>query len=108
TLTLATLDVVRLPSRFVESAIALAVVLAAANNLRPVVNERGGMLAFACGLLHGFGFAGALADLGLPQGALALALFAFNAGVDAGQLACVALFVPLTYALRGTRFYQPV
>jgi len=64
------------------------------------------VLAFCFGLLHGFGFASVLADLGLPQGALVLALVGFNLGVEVGQLAIVAVFLPVAFALRGTRFYQ--
>jgi hypothetical protein len=58
--------------------------------------------------VHGFGFASVLADLGLPQGALVLALVGFNLGVEAGQLAIVALFLPLAYALRRTWLYRRV
>lgn len=106
TLTLATLGWVTLPSRPVESVIAASVALAAANNLRPVIGGRRWLVAFLFGLVHGFGFAGALAELGLPQGALALSLLGFNVGVELGQLAIVALFLPVAFALRGTRFYR--
>lgn len=105
TLTLAALGVVSLPSRWVESAIAASVVLAALNNVRPVVVNGRWALAFAFGLVHGFGFASVLADLGLPRDSLAAALLAFNLGVEAGQLAIVAAFLPIAYAVRGTRFY---
>lgn len=106
TLTLATLGWVTLPSRPVESVIAASVVLAAANNLWPLVGGRRWLVAFGFGLVHGFGFAGALAELGLPQGALALSLLGFNVGVELGQLAIVVLFLPLAFALRGTRLYR--
>jgi hypothetical protein len=106
TLTLATLGWIHLPSRPVESVIAASVALAAANNLRPVVAGRRWLVAFVFGLVHGFGFAGALAELGLPQGAMALSLFGFNVGVELGQLAIVVILLPLAYALRGTRFYR--
>lgn len=108
TLTLATLGFVSLPSRWVEATIAASVVLAALNNVRPVFQGRRWMMAFGFGLVHGFGFASVLADLGLPQDALALALFGFNVGVELGQLAIVAAFLPLAFALRDTRFYQRV
>lgn len=107
TLSLAALDVVALPSRLVESAIALSVLLASLNNILPVVTRRGWLLAFAFGLVHGFGFASVLGDLGLPRGALALALAGFNAGVEIGQLAVVLAVVPVIYALRAARFYRP-
>jgi len=60
------------------------------------------MVAFAFGLIHGFGFASVLADLGLPQDALLLALVGFNLGVEGGQLAIVSVFLPLAYYLRHT------
>ena len=106
TLTLAALSIVVLPSRLVESGIALSVVLAALNNLFPVVANGRWIAAFGFGLLHGFGFAGALADLGLPAGSLTLSLAGFNLGVEAGQLAIVCLFLPLAFALRSTWTYR--
>jgi len=106
TLSLAALGVVALPSRWVESAIALSVVLAALNNLFPLVSHGRWVAAFAFGLLHGFGFAGALADLGLPTGSLALSLAGFNVGVELGQLAIVAAFLPVAYGLRATWGYR--
>lgn len=106
TLTLATLGWVTLPSRPIESVIAASVALAAANNLWPVIGGRRWLVAFLFGLVHGFGFAGALAELGLPQGALALSLLGFNVGVELGQLAIVAVFLPLAFALRSTRAYR--
>jgi hypothetical protein len=106
TLTLAVLGVIDLPSRLVESVIAASVVAAALNNVRPLVIGRLWTVAFGFGLVHGFGFASVLADLGLPQGALALALVGFNVGVELGQLAIVGLFLPLAYALRGSVFYR--
>lgn len=106
TLSLAALSVISLPSRLVESAIALSVVLAALNNLKAVVAERRWAVAFAFGLIHGFGFASVLTDLGLPQGALLLALVGFNLGVEVGQLAIVGAFLPLAYAIRRSWFYR--
>ena len=106
TLSLAALGVISLPSRLVESVIAASVVVAALNNLWAKVERRRWLMAFVFGLVHGFGFASVLADLGLPQGALVLALVGFNVGVEIGQLAIVAAFLPVAYALRGTRFYR--
>lgn len=106
TLTLSVMGIVRLPTRLTESAIALSVVLAAANNLWPLVRERGWIVAFGFGLVHGFGFATALSEFGLTQSHLALTLLGFNAGVEIGQLAIVAFFLPAAYALRRTWFYQ--
>jgi HupE / UreJ protein len=106
TLSLAALGLVSLPSRLVESAIAASVVLAALNNIFPLFQGRRWTVAGAFGLIHGFGFASVLADLGLPQGALVLALFGFNLGVEIGQLTIVSLFLPLAFMLRKTKFYR--
>lgn len=106
TLGLAVWGVVSPPSRWVESAIAASVVFAALNNLRPVVRESRWVLTFAFGLVHGFGFAGALKDLGLADAPLGWSLLGFNLGVELGQLAVVAAFVPLAWALRATVFYR--
>jgi hypothetical protein len=106
TLTLATLGLISLPSRWVESTIAASVVIAALNNIYPLFREKRWMMAFTFGLIHGFGFASVLSDLGLPQGALVLALVGFNLGVEAGQLAIVAVFLPLAFALRYSWLYQ--
>jgi len=105
TLSLAALGIVSLPSRLVESAIALSVVLTAANNLWPLVNHRRWLMAFGFGLIHGFGFASVLAELGLPADALALSLLGFNAGVEVGQMVIVAIFLPMAFWLRNTGFY---
>ncbi len=108
TLSLAALSVIALPSRLVESTIALSVVLAALNNLWPVVGGRRWAVAFGFGLIHGFGFASVLADLGLPQDTLAVALVGFNLGVEAGQLMIVSAFLPVAYALRRTTVYRRI
>ena len=108
TLSLAALGVISLPSRLVESAIAASVVLAALNNLIPVVGGRRWVVAFAFGLIHGFGFASVLTELGLPRDALVLALVGFNLGVEGGQLTIVAAFLPLAYLLRESWFYRRV
>jgi hypothetical protein len=108
TLSLAALGIVTLPSRWVESTIAASVVLAALNNVWPVVREGRWLLTFAFGLIHGFGFANALKDLGLSGGNLVLPLLAFNGGVEIGQLGIVAFFTPLSWKLRHTAFYQRI
>jgi hypothetical protein len=106
TLSLAVLGYVHLPSRLVESAIAASVVVAAFNNLAPIFPEGVWMVAFGFGLLHGFGFANALRDLGLQNGQLAVTLFGFNLGVEIGQLAIVSAFLPLALSLRRLLFYE--
>lgn len=108
TLSLAALGVIAVPSRWVESAIAVSVILAAANNLRPLATTRRWMIAFAFGLVHGLGFASVLADLGLPGDTLLQALVAFNLGVEVGQLAIVVAFLPIAWAIRATPFYRRV
>jgi len=108
TLTLAALDFVRLPSRFVESTIAASVVLAGLGNLYPTMMSRRWMIAFGFGLIHGFGFAAVLTDLGLPHDSLLLSLVSFNVGVEIGQLAIVAAFLPLAYLIRHSWSYPRV
>lgn len=106
TLALAVLDILNPPSRWIESIIAASVVLAALNNLKPVLGARRWLVTFAFGLVHGFGFAGALKDIGLGSGSLAVPLLGFNLGVELGQLALVALFVPLAWAWRASWAYN--
>jgi HupE / UreJ protein len=105
TLSLAVLGIVELPSRLVESTIAASVIIAALNNLYPLVEKRLWMVAFAFGLAHGLGFANVLIELALPKAALAVSLVSFNLGVEAGQLAIVAAFLPLAYLLRRSWLY---
>lgn len=113
TLALATLDVVHMPSAPVEAIIALSIVFVASEILRSRRGQRGlaerapWIVAFAFGLLHGFGFAGALADVGLPQNDIPLALLLFNAGVEAGQLAFVAIVLAVIALLRRIRLPLP-
>ena len=90
----------------IEPAIALSVMLAALNNLLGFSALKRWRLAFVFGLVHGFGFANVLLDLGLPASALAAALGGFNVGVELGQLAIVGVFLPLAWLLRRTRFYR--
>jgi hypothetical protein len=106
TLSLAAFDIIRLPSRLTESVIAASIVVAALNNVFPLVTEARWRLAFAFGLLHGFGFATVLSEMGLPRGARLASLVAFNLGVETGQLAVVLAIMPVAYLLRATRFYQ--
>jgi hydrogenase/urease accessory protein HupE len=96
TLSLATLGVVHVPGPPVEATIALSILLLACEIIR---SDRGQasltaqwpwLVAFSFGLLHGFGFASALTEIGLPQGDIPLALFAFNVGVETGQLLFIA------------------
>lgn len=105
TLALATLDLVRLPIDWVERAIAASVVLAALNNIRPLVTRRHGLLAFGFGLMHGFGFAAVLAETGLTGSAVLAPLIGFNIGVELGQLALVLAALPALLWLRHREIY---
>lgn len=95
TLALATLGVVHVPGPPVEAVIALSILLVAVEIIRQEHGQSGmtarwpWVVAFSFGLLHGFGFAGALTQLGLPQSDIPLALFTFNVGVEIGQLAFI-------------------
>jgi hypothetical protein len=105
TLSLAVLGFLAIPSRLVESAIAISVIAAALNNIWPLVQGKLWAVAFGFGLVHGLGFANALTELGLPSDALAVALVGFNLGVEAGQLAIVCAILPLAYHWRGSWLY---
>lgn len=106
TLSLAALGVVRFPTAPVEAVIALSIVLLAVELCRPagasltLARRAPWSVAFSFGLLHGFGFAGALAEIGLPEGDIPLALLGFNAGVELGQLMFVAS-VLLVFVIAG-------
>jgi len=113
TLALATLGFVRMPPPPVEAVIALSIVFVAAEILRARRGEEGltarapWIVAFTFGLLHGFGFAGALAEIGLPAGQIPLALFFFNVGVEVGQLVFVAAILAIIAMARRTRVELP-
>ena len=106
TLAAATLGFVNVPGPPVEAAIALSIMLVAVE----ILNARHGkpsltarlpwLVAFSFGLLHGFGFAGALAEVGLPQHAIPVALLFFNVGVEIGQLVFVAAVLSSLWLLR--------
>lgn len=106
TLALATLDVVRVPGPPVEATIALSIVFVAAEILRQrqgrksLAASKPWLIAFTFGLLHGLGFAGALAEVGLPQNAVPLALLFFNVGVEIGQLLFIATVLVAAAAVK--------
>ena len=108
TLALAGLQVLTIPPRIVEPAIALTIVVAALDNLFPLLRGRRKLFSFVFGLIHGFGFAGVLRELELPTRGFIGALLQFNLGVEAGQLAVVALALLVLAALRRWRGYRPV
>ena len=109
TLALAALGLVHVPGPPVEAAIAFSIVLLASEIVRmrrgePSITARWPwVIAFCFGLLHGFGFAGALSEIGLPQGDIPLALFAFNVGVELGQLAFIGAMLGMLAIARRLR-----
>lgn len=104
TLSLAALDLVNPPARLVEPAIALSIVFVGADNLlvrrTPGARDVRAWIAFLFGFVHGFGFAGVLRAMDLPSRALGWSLFAFNVGVEIGQLLVVAAVATSLLALR--------
>jgi hydrogenase/urease accessory protein HupE len=117
TLAGATLGFVHMPGPPVEAAIALSIVFVAAEIMHSRQGKAGlterfpWVVAFSFGLLHGFGFASALSDVGLPQAAIPIALLFFNVGVELGQLLFIAsVFVVIALArrvMRRSRVWQP-
>lgn len=113
TLALATLGFVHIPAAPVEAVIALSIVFVAVEIIHSRMGHPGitrrfpWVVAFTFGLLHGFGFAGALAQVGLPQSAIPIALLFFNVGVEAGQLLFVASALIVLWILRRTRIQWP-
>ena len=113
TLALASLGVLQVPGPPVEAVIAVSIVFLASELARSQAG-RGGLaqrfpwiVAFSFGLLHGLGFAGALAEIGLPQGQIPLALFQFNVGVELGQLMFVAAMLLASWVLGRLKVPQP-
>ncbi|WP_282145328.1 HupE/UreJ family protein [Alteromonas stellipolaris] len=104
TLTATALNFIALDSRLVELGIAISVLLTALNNIYPLI-VRLGIITFAFGLLHGMGFASVFADLNAQSNNLVLSVAAFNIGVEVGQLAIVAVLLPLLLWLRHYTFY---
>jgi ABC-type antimicrobial peptide transport system permease subunit len=108
TLALAALKIVNLSPRVTEPAIAVTIVLAALDNIHPVLRGRRKLFSFLFGLIHGFGFAGALAEMALPTQSFVLTLLQFNLGVEAGQLIVVFAALGFLLAMRNWRRYEAV
>ena len=106
TLGLATVGLVRVPPAQVEALVALSIVFLAAELVQreqrntSLTYRKPWVVAFAFGLLHGFGFAGTLSEIGVPSGDIPLALLSFNIGVETGQLVFIAASLALFYSLR--------
>ena len=106
TLALATLDLIQMPAAPTEAIISLSIVFLAAEILHKQDGRVGltenypWVIAFGFGLFHGLGFSGALAEIGVPQHEVPLALFAFNVGVETGQVAFIVVVIALLAVLR--------
>lgn len=113
TLAAATLGFVHVPQEPVEASIALSIVFVATEIVRSqlgrfsIAERWPWVIAFVFGLVHGFGFAGALREVGMPESAIPLALLFFNAGVEVGQLAFIATVLMILALLRGTALRIP-
>ena len=108
TLSLAALGLVNLPDALVETVIAASVAIAAADLLVPIFKGRLWIVVVAFGLFHGFGFAGALSEIGVLGERTVLPLLAFNLGVEIGQVCIVAVLVPILYLVRRLWLYRRV
>jgi len=108
TLTLAALNIVNLPPRLIESAIALSIIYIATENFFIKKVDYRWIVTGIFGLAHGFGFANVLGNLGLPTKGLVVSLFSFNVGVEIGQVVIVALLLPLVWAIRKSRFKKQI
>ena len=106
TLALAALKIVSLSPAFIEPAIAVTIILAALDNVWPIFPVRRVIVTFVFGLIHGFGFAGVLAELNLPTSAFAWALLQFNVGLELGQLLIVVCAAAVLFLLRERPSYR--
>ena len=108
TLTLAALDVFRLPERLVEAVIALSIAVAALNNIRPIFHFKIWIAVVVFGFFHGFGFANVLEPLQLNRASVVPALAGFNVGVELGQIVIIAVTFPILFWLRRWSYYRPL
>ena len=108
TLLLAALEIVKLNSRFVESMIALSIILVAANNLTQSVKRGSLLVILFLGLFHGLGFASVMGNLPFRMDDLVKMVIRFNIGVELGQIAIVMLVFPALYMLRKKPYYNSV
>lgn len=108
TLLLAALEIIKLNSRFVESMIALSIILVAANNLSQSVKRGSLLVILFLGLFHGLGFASVMGNLPFRMDDLVKMVIRFNIGVELGQIAIVMLVFPVLYALRQKPYYNSV
>lgn len=105
TLAIASLEILTLPSKYVESVIAFSIALAAFHNIRPIFKSKEWVVAFVFGLFHGFGFASVLGEKGLGGDYFLLSLLGFNGGVEIGQVAIIGVVFPVLFLIRTYNFY---
>ncbi len=108
TLSLAALDLIDLPTHFIETVIAASIAAVALNNIFPRFYAHSWVLIFVFGLFHGLGFATVMGDLQFRNGLIERILLMFNIGVEIGQLIIVAIVLPILFMLRKKSFYKPV
>lgn len=108
TLSLAALDVINLPSRLVESIIAISIAMAAFHNIVPFLNKKEWLIILIFGLFHGFGFASVLAEQSRGGEYLVYSLVGFNIGVELGQLAIILVAFPVLFFLSRSKFYYVI
>lgn len=108
TLALASLQIINLPSRFVESIIAISIALAAVHNITPIFKGREWLIAFVFGLFHGFGFASVLGEKGISGDYMVLSLLGFNVGVEIGQVLIICMVFPFLFLIRKLNIYPKV
>ena len=108
TLALASLNIINLPSRIVESIIALSIALAALHNITEIFKSKEWVIAFGFGLFHGFGFASVLGEKGLSGDYMVLSLLGFNVGVELGQVLIICMVFPFLFLIRKQNFYSSI
>jgi hypothetical protein len=108
TLSMAALGLVSVPSRIVESVIALSIILVAVNTISPKFRDKAWLIIFLFGLFHGMGFASVMSELPFRMVDLVKVLIGFNVGVELGQLAIVFAVFPVIFLLRKTKAYVPI
>jgi hypothetical protein len=108
TLSVAAIGIINLPSRYVESIIALSIAVAAFHNIRPLFSTKEWIIAFVFGLFHGFGFASVLGDKGLSGEFISYSLIGFNLGVEIGQAFIVLAIFPILFFIRKSKIYPKI
>ncbi len=107
TLSLATLNIIQAPTSLIEPLIAISIIFVGLENLFKSQTKNRWILTYIFGLMHGFGFASALQEVGIGQGtAIVRPLLSFNLGVEAGQLAFALLVLPIIWRLRKITIYD--